>query len=173
MCVICEGNYDINMTELNCDGCKDIKEIPFLPNLRELFCYETKIKEIPFLPNLYTLYCNFTEIKEIPLLPKLCILYCYSTEIKEIPLLPKLCILRCDIGYFNNFISINPFNINPFNINHKPIKHYYKIQTLKRKLLHLHRLNKKWNILWEIAEYYTAKNYHPDNLTEDYILTNF
>ena len=34
-------------------------------------------------------------------------------------------------------------------------------------------MKNKWEILWKIAEYYTAKKYNPDNLTEDYILTHF
>jgi len=206
MCIICEDNYDINITELDLNKCQTIKEIPILPNLQKLDCYECKnIKEIPNLPNLQRLVCSNTDIKEIPHLsnlqqlicsntdikeipylsnlqqlicyecknikeipnlPNLQELNCSNTEIKKIPILHNLQILRYDIGYFNDFIGFYPFN-------NKPIKHFYKTQTLKRKLLNLHRLNKKWKTLWKISEYYTAKKYNTDNLTEDYILSHF
>jgi len=36
MCIICDGDYDINMIELVCYSCEDITEIPYLPKLKEL-----------------------------------------------------------------------------------------------------------------------------------------
>jgi len=59
MCKICKGDYDINMTVMDCTSCETIKEIPILPNLRELYCYSTEIKEIPYLPKLCILRCEF------------------------------------------------------------------------------------------------------------------
>ena len=120
MCIICTGYYDESLTKLYCKSCKKIKEIPILPNLQSLNCFDTEIKEIPILPNLQKLYCSYGN-------------------------------------FYNN----------------TEIKIFYAKQIIKSKLLNLHRLNKKWKILWKIAEYYIINKYNPDNLTEDYILTNF
>ena len=71
MCKICENNYDDNLSNLYLNNCKQIKEIPILPNLQHLNCSNTKLKEIPFLPKLQELWCGNTKIKEIPILPNL------------------------------------------------------------------------------------------------------
>ena len=38
MCIICKNNYDDNLTELDLNECKQIKEIPILHNLQYLDC---------------------------------------------------------------------------------------------------------------------------------------
>ena len=93
MCKICDKTYDDNTTELYC--CQNVTEIPILPELEYLVCYDTKITKIPLLPKLEYLYCYNTKITEIPLLPKLKYLDCYNTNITEIPVLPKLKRLNC------------------------------------------------------------------------------
>ena len=47
MCIICDRNYDDNLIELNCYECKNIQEIPILPNLKTLYCPNTKMKYHP------------------------------------------------------------------------------------------------------------------------------
>lgn len=43
MCVICKGNYDINMTVLDCCGCKSLTI-----NLRHIHCWECpNLENIP------------------------------------------------------------------------------------------------------------------------------
>ena len=93
MCIICDKIYDDNTKELVC--CSDVTEIPGLPKLERLWCFNTKITKIPFLPKLEYLDCHNTKITEIPILPKLVYLYCYNTNIKKIALLPKLEYLEC------------------------------------------------------------------------------
>ena len=100
MCKICDKTYDNNTTELYC--CSDVTEIPLLPKLEILYCYNTNITKIPFLPKLRTLVCYNTNITEIPVLPALLYLNCYNTKITA---LPK--ILNCYI-VANNCVWLNP-----------------------------------------------------------------
>ena len=51
MCKICDKTYDDNTTELLC--CRNVTEIPLLPELKQLLCSNTKITEIPKIPNCY------------------------------------------------------------------------------------------------------------------------
>ena len=67
MCKICDKTYDDNTTELYC--CSNVTEIPLLPELVYLNCYNTKITEIPVLPKLEILYCFNTKITELPKIP--------------------------------------------------------------------------------------------------------
>ena len=93
MCKICDKKYDDNTTELNC--CQNVTEIPILPELERLYCYNTKITALPVLPKLERLWCYYTKITEIPVLPKLKALDCSNTKITEIPVLPELKQLDC------------------------------------------------------------------------------
>jgi len=138
MCIVCTNEYDQNTTGLLC--CKEVTEIPVLPNLTHLWCRYTKVTEIPVLPNLTTLYCYNTKVTEIPLLPNLTTLYCYNTKVTEIPLLPNLTTLCCtntgikyisDI-YKNIYISSNTEIIfyNDYQLR-KFQKNYRKRQFLK------------------------------------------
>ena len=67
MCILCRKEYDEKTTDII--SCTSITEIPPLPNLKTLNCYETKITEIPLLPNLKILYCSHTKITELPKIP--------------------------------------------------------------------------------------------------------
>jgi hypothetical protein len=44
MCIICEGNYDENVVELDCMIVKEIKEYRYLPNLVKLNCVNLESK---------------------------------------------------------------------------------------------------------------------------------
>ena len=79
-----------------------IKEIPILPKLERLWCYNTKITEIPLLAKLERLWCYNTNITEIPFLPKLEILWCSYTNITTLPIIPN-----CHIKA-NNCVWLNP-----------------------------------------------------------------
>ena len=68
MCIICTEEYDENTTEIIC--CYRVTEIPVLPNLTYLWCYNTKVTEILALPNLTHLYCSDTNIKYLSLIYK-------------------------------------------------------------------------------------------------------
>src|SRR3989344_2419250 len=114
MCLLCRKEYDEKTTEIIC--CFSVTEIPFLPNLTSLNCYNTKITEIPLLPNLTYLNCWNTDITEIPLLPNLTELVCCFTYITELPKIPncKMYYNNClwlkqwykDNGTLNNFIFL-------------------------------------------------------------------
>src|SRR3989344_2343781 len=94
MCLLCRKEYNEKTTKISC--CSNVTEIPFLPNLKTLYCFHTNITEIPLLPNLKTLCCSWTKITEIPLLPNLTALDCSNTKITE---LPK--ITNCKMYYTN------------------------------------------------------------------------
>jgi len=168
MCIICDGDYDINMIELECCSCQDITEIPNLPNLKILDCSHTNITEIPNLPNLEKLYCYKIEIKEIPNLPNLEILWCYNTNITEIPNLPNLEKLYChntNITEIPNLPNLEMLYWDYKKCNNKQeVKELCSKFIIKRKVLNLYRFKKKLPTLWKIAEYYTAIKYHPDNI---------
>ena len=88
MCILCTGDYDETITELNLHLCFDITEIPnTLTNLTSLNCSSTNITEIPnTLTHLTTLWCYSTKITEIPnILTHLTNLNCSYTKITEIP----------------------------------------------------------------------------------------
>jgi Leucine-rich repeat (LRR) protein len=156
MCILCNGDYNENLLLLNCSSCIKIKEIPYLPNLQYLDCSYTKIKELPILPNLQLLICDNTEITEIPYLSNLLYLDCDLISVSKITYLHNIYNLWRPTSYPNNKNKINELYIK---------------QKLKRKLLNLYRLHKRLSTLWKIAEYYTIIKYHPNNLTEEYILS--
>ena len=102
MCRICEsyvsGEDLTGVTELICNGCLNIHEIPQLLNLQELYCRGCpNIREIPQLPNLQVLSCNGCLIREIPQLPNLRELWCRDCpNIREIHQLSSLQELYCN-----------------------------------------------------------------------------
>jgi Leucine-rich repeat (LRR) protein len=88
MCIICTGDYDESLTELDCHECSTITEIPdTLTNLTTLVCDYTKVRTIPnTLTNLTTLICNYTNVTTIPdTLTYLTTLYCHFTKVTTIP----------------------------------------------------------------------------------------
>jgi len=78
-----------NLRELYCSG-TSIKELPLMPKLERLYCSDTPIKELLVMPSLKTLYCSGTPIKELLVFPNLEKLDCHNTPIKELPVMPKL-----------------------------------------------------------------------------------
>lgn len=182
MCIICEGNYDINMTRLNCLSCKKIKTIPILPNLQELNCWDTKITEIPVLPNLKILECYFTNIQKLPILPNLEKLYCYHTKLRIIPYLPKLQELKCsnselkEIQYFPDLQILECCSTKIKEIPYLPkLKILYCYNTEIKDIPYLPRLEifRNDNILIDnqkkVKEYYGI---YKKLLNPYYIITN-
>jgi len=52
MCIICKGNYDVNMTELNCSNCQMLESIP-----------DTRMVRMPKASSLTMLTClNFCPL---------------------------------------------------------------------------------------------------------------
>jgi Leucine-rich repeat (LRR) protein len=99
MCIICTGDYDDTLTELDCHGCSTITEIPdTLTNLTTLSCDSTNVTTIPdTLTNLTSLYCSHTNVTTIPdTLTNLTELYCWDTKVTMIPdTLTNLTTLEC------------------------------------------------------------------------------
>ena len=123
MCIICDKTYDDNTIELYC--CRNVAEIPFLPELKYLYCDNTKITEIPVLPKLEYLDCDNTKITEIPVLPKLKELDCENTKITALPKIPN-CYIESDncvwlnlaAGRINKLVKLQKWirsNINKRN----------------------------------------------------------
>jgi Leucine-rich repeat (LRR) protein len=91
MCILCNGNLDYSITEL--DICNNIDEIEIteipkeFTQLIRLDCSHTEITEIPKeFTNLTELVCHNTNITEIPReFTQLTWLNCSYTEITEIP----------------------------------------------------------------------------------------
>jgi Leucine-rich repeat (LRR) protein len=136
MCFICIEDYDIDLSELNCNKCNKIKEIPKgLVNLRNLDISNTQIKEIPKeLINLNNLWCDNTKIKEIPKeLINLNYIYCNADYI-------------WDKSWHKTENEIN---------NIIPLQKFWKRNG---------KFIVKLPTLWKIDEYYSAKNYSPENI---------
>ena len=122
MCIICKKEYsEINSDqkshtlELDCSGCPDIKEIPYLPRLEYLICSDCpnlrhipklhnlvhlwarncpKLEKLPPMPKLAYLNCRGSGLKKIPKAP-LQKLWCSDSKIREVPVIPTLRLLEC------------------------------------------------------------------------------
>jgi hypothetical protein len=116
MCLVCQISQKINpnqknyyysqkklkrkyklMTELDCDNCKVLKEIPkniseFFPNLRALYCsWCPNIEKIPIIQGLKVLILNSSpKIYFIPKISSLEYLQCRRNLVSEIPVLENL-----------------------------------------------------------------------------------
>ncbi len=88
--------YLPNLKELNCHG-NNLFSIPLMEKLEKLCCYDClNLFEIPNFPNLKTLICSFGNISSIPPMENLELLECNECEnLCEIPYLPKLKKLSC------------------------------------------------------------------------------
>ncbi len=85
-----------NITELHISYCVNIHKIPYLPNLKILYCNNSSISSIPFMEKLEKLYCyDCSKLIEIPYFPNLKFLNCFSINIKSIPFMEKLELLCC------------------------------------------------------------------------------
>jgi len=104
MCVICRKGYDDNTTEIDCNKCQNVTELPFLPNLQRLYCYNTNITVLPEYPKLQDLWCRNTKISFIPKYPNLQELFCANTKVTVIPEYPNLQKLDC----YNTQITVLP-----------------------------------------------------------------
>jgi hypothetical protein len=104
MCIICSKDYDEKTETINCWNCKYVNSIPYLPNLKSIYCSNTRITNIPPLPNLVILQCVNTKIMTLPDLPKLQKLYCSNSKIKHINGFNRLTDLVCN---YTNVLSIS------------------------------------------------------------------
>jgi Leucine-rich repeat (LRR) protein len=169
MCIICTGDYDDTITELDCQVCYTITEIPdTLTNLTTLSCYGTKVMTIPdTLTNLTTLYCDGTKVTTIPdtltnlttldcsctkvttipdTLTNLTALYCWNTNVTTIPdTLTNLTTLSCD----RTNVTTIPDTLT--KLIHKLPK--YNVKLLKKfQTAFKRRRIKKSNILFVMHE---------------------
>ena len=100
MCIICRKEYNNDISEINISGCREIREIPMLPELQILYCSKcSNLQKIPILPKLRELDCSIClGLQEIPVLPRLIKLRCAGCMfLREIPLIPLLQELDCSI----------------------------------------------------------------------------
>ena len=126
MCIICTGDYDEHLTELNCDWCSEITEIPStLTNLTTLYCSSTKVTLIPStLTALTTLYCCSMNLVELPItLTNLTTLYCHNTNITALP---------------DTFVKLKSYIYPTYRLP----KYNTKALTTFQKLYKLRRMNK-------------------------------
>ncbi len=100
MCIICTEEYKIiiDLTIVNCYGCKNVKAIPVIPGLEILNCsWCPNLTKIPAIPGLEELYCsdcpNLTKIPTIPGLQRLDCSDC--TSLTKIPIISGLQKLNC------------------------------------------------------------------------------
>jgi Leucine-rich repeat (LRR) protein len=149
MCIICTGDYDDSLTELQCYGCSTITEIPdILTNLTTLSCYGTKVTTIPdTLTNLTKLYCSCTNVTTIPdTLTNLTTLSCWSTNVTTIPdTLTNLTTLDC------SYTSVTTIPDTLVKLEHHLPK--YNVKLLKKfQTTCKRRRIKKSNILFVMHE---------------------
>lgn len=188
MCFICNSSYDSNITELII--CSNVLEIPdlleleilifcpnsqvrYIPNtlinLEILDCSNSQIKYIPKeLINLIQLNCNNCPIEYIPdTLINLEILQCSNTQITYIPKeLEYLQILDCNnIKYIPIRLTLLQYLQYKGQLYNKfEIKQFVNKLYISYRLNYLYKWNKYKNILWNIAEYYMAQKYSPNNI---------
>jgi Leucine-rich repeat (LRR) protein len=149
MCIICTGDYDNTLTELNCHWCSTITEIPeTLTNVTTLYCYHTKVTTIPdTLTNLTILSCSYTKVTTIPdTLTNLTTLYCGDTNVTTIPdTLTNLTTLSC----YNTKVTTIPDTLT--KLEHRLPK--YNVKLLKKfQTACKRRRIKKSNILFVMHE---------------------
>jgi hypothetical protein len=121
-----------------------------LTNLEYLYCSNTSVSIIPKeLAKLKSLYISHTYVTSIPE-ELICLnkLYFIFTNVKDIPKklinLTNLC-----VGTEHNIAII---------VRQKKIKNGFI------KYVKLWKIYKLFKTLWQIAEYYTKKKYHPNNI---------
>ena len=169
----------INLTELDC-YINQIKKIPnTLINLTKLVCYKTHITEIPnTLINLEFIMCSDTQIKKIPdTLINLQCLFCFNTQIKIIPgTLINLTILNntgdCDLDNESDESDEDNIVINQFTESNSLILE--RLNKYKCSIIQFQRIfrrNKRFIILWKIAEYYTSVKYSPKNIIKNNLIS--
>lgn len=180
MCIICIHQDDIqpiiNIKNLHCFECKQIKSIPKeMIDLEVLFCNNTNIKIIPStLVLLKILNINKCNIKSIPsTLNNIEILYCNDTLIESIPdsfnKLEELHCERTSIKYLNNnYIRI--INVidckNLLAINTK-YKRIYGLRTCN-SVIDLKKIKEKNS---KINEAIIKEMYNPKRI-EKFLLKN-
>lgn len=103
--------YDklVNLSLLDCFGCKHSINVDRLINLIELDCSNSNIVNVNSLVNLTSLKCDFTRIKNISNLIKLVYLSCSFSKINDVSNLTELRYLNCTetgIKYVNNLINL-------------------------------------------------------------------
>lgn len=167
MCIICTGDYDINLTELNCSNCNDIVEIPKeLVNLKQLRCYYTEITNIPKeLVNLEYLSCFGNEINEIPKeLVNLIYLDCGEAYIERLPKeLINLRELNCEscrilIEIPKEFVNLTKFDCYDTKVKEIPkelinLTHldcrYSQVKEIPKELVNLKDVKIPLDCIWD------------------------
>jgi Leucine-rich repeat (LRR) protein len=149
MCIICTGDYDVTLTELDCSWCSTITEIPdTLTNLTTLYCWKTNVTMIPdTLTNLTTLVCSNTKVTTIPdTLTNLTTLYCDGTKVTTIPdTLTNLTTLNC------SYTNVTTIPDTLVKLKHQLPK--YNVKLLKKfQTACKRRRIKKSNILFVMHE---------------------
>ncbi len=146
------------MTKLEQLICNN-SEISIIPNniynVEFINCSDTDVDYIPeTIINLTTLDCANTLVQQLPdTLINLEVLYCNRTQINILHL-PKTLINLKEIH-----MKYVPDSLIKYVLaRQKKIRHGFV------RIINIYRYNKNKNILWEIAEYYTAKKYSPNGI---------
>ena len=162
-------------------------------NLKYLDCSYTEIENIPdTLINLEYLDCSYTTVEYIPeTLIQLDHLICNNTEIKCIPeTLVLLEYLDCSENIELDKLPHTLINLVTLDCNHTPIidipktlinltkiysdtldtemiiNRQKKIKNGFIKFIKLYKFYSVSDKLWEIAEYYKARKYAPNNIIQ-------
>ncbi len=94
--------YDL-IVSLKCCDIEIGDQLPFLPNLEELYCINNKITIIPLYPKLKELTCISNKIETLGPYPLLKNLYCSRNLLTELGDYPNLEVLEC---YKNQITTI-------------------------------------------------------------------
>jgi len=110
MCILCapERAEEVKqVTHLFISWCPDVKEVPFLPKLRQLYCYGcTSLEVIPSLPNLWTLDCSHCpRLFSLPVFPKLERIDCSTCPLTTQPI--ALGVASRDCPWLEPLLSTN------------------------------------------------------------------
>jgi len=126
MCIICKGNYDVNMTILNCDSCPKLTSIP-----------DTRMVRMPLASSLtHLVYLNCFSCPLLKSIP--------NTRMVRMPLASSLtdltylfcrsCPLLTSIPN-NNYNYINTSSCKWLNPDKDKISKLIKVQRMCKKYL--------------------------------------
>ena len=97
MCIICRNEIKADIKYLDCSGCQEIKEIPVINGLQDLYCNNCPLlTSVPVIDGLRELSCsNCPLLRSIPCINGLQILNCNNSLLTNIPLIEGLKNLYC------------------------------------------------------------------------------
>lgn len=130
MCIICDNQDNLEnilmVEKIICEGCFNITTIPYLPNLKELYCQCTKVTKIDNLPSLEIINCSKSGVISITNTPRLRQIYCnwsYNLDLRAVK------------KYFDSLKQKKLYNNKQYVLEHEALKVSFDIEKNEIYLL--------------------------------------